>query len=337
MGLKEVNDQMDRRTWLVTGAAGFIGSHLVGHLLGENQKVVGVDNLSTGKWENLQEVLGRLTNGQQKSFSFICDDIGNVRMMERALSGVHVVLHQAAVASVPLSIEKPHYVHDTNVTGFLNILNSARNEGVRRVVYASSSAVYGDNPTAIKSEGDLGQLLSPYAVTKFVDELYAEQFHRHYKMETVGLRYFNIYGPRQDPEGAYAAVIPKWMAALSKGEPILVHGDGTTSRDFCHVDDVVAANILGATVTRQSAFGKSYNICSGEETTLSSLAEGLVGHWGKMRPQAPRPEIIYGRFRDGDIYKSCGSYKLAREELGFIPRLRLPDGLIKLFDNFSDQ
>ncbi|MBK7843547.1 MAG: NAD-dependent epimerase/dehydratase family protein [Bdellovibrionales bacterium] len=330
-------ERMDRRTWLVTGAAGFIGSHLVGRLLGENQKVVGVDNLSTGRWENLQQVLGRLTNGQQKSFSFICDDVGNVRMMERALRGVHVVLHQAAVASVPLSIENPHCVHDTNVTGFLNILNSARNEGVKRVVYASSSAVYGDNPTAIKSEGDLGQLLSPYAVTKFVDELYAAQFHRHYEMETLGLRYFNVYGPRQDPQGAYAAVIPKWIEALRKGDPILIHGDGTTTRDFCHVDDVVAANILGATVTRQSAFGKSYNICSGEETTLSSLAEGLVSLWSKRLPQAPRPEIHYGRFRDGDIYRSCGSYELARKELGFNPRLRLSDGLIGLFDNLGDQ
>lgn len=324
---------MEKKTWLVTGAAGFIGSHLVEQLLNEDQVVIGVDNMSTGKWANLESFLTGLPGERQGRFSFLCEDINNLRMMERACRGVDIVLHQAALASVPLSVQSPLTVHDTNVTGFLNILEAAKIQRVRRVVYASSSAVYGDNMERRKTEKDTGTLLSPYAVTKMTNELYAQQFCRHYQMETLGLRYFNVYGLRQDPQGAYAAVIPKWIAALENNRPIEIYGDGTTTRDFCHVSDVVAANLLAARGNQASVFGKAFNICSGEETSLADLAKLLCSLWEKKYPQKSPPEVRYSDFRSGDIHRSCGSYQLAADELGYQPSIQLRTGLASLLVN----
>lgn len=325
---------MEEGTWLVTGAAGFVGSHLVESLLKKNQRVLGLDNLSTGKWQNLESVLAQFSEEVQNRFSFICEDITQLEVTKKAMRGVRVVLHQAALASVPLSIEDPLRFHAANLTGFLNILEAARSEGVKRVVYASSSAVYGDDSSPIKTEECLGSPLSPYALTKLADEIYADQYHRHYQLETIGLRYFNIYGRRQDPNGSYAAVIPKWLKALSEGEPLTINGDGTTTRDFCHISDVVEANLLAANTTHSESFGHAYNVCSGRETNLKQLAETLCFLWQEKFPQQKVPSIQYGKFRPGDIYKSCGSTLLAESRLGFKTSMSLVEGLRDLVKNY---
>src|SRR5260221_4448151 len=248
------------RTWLVTGAAGFIGSHLVEGLLQLEQRVVGLDNLSTGNPGNLAQVEAAVTARQWRRFRFIRGDIRSPETCREACGGAEFLLHQAALGSVPASIAEPLHAHASNVTGFVNLLVSAHAAGVRRIVYASSSAAYGDDPAPLKGESVVGQPLSPYALTKYVNELYAGTFARCYGLAAVGLRYFNIFGPRQDPAGAYAAVIPAWICAMIRGEPVYINGDGETVRDFCYVSDVVQANLLAAAVEAPAAVNQSYNV-----------------------------------------------------------------------------
>ena len=283
-----------QRTWLVTGCAGFIGSHLIETLLKLNQKVVGVDNFATGHRKNLNLVRKAVGKKAWKRFHFIRGDIRKLKDCYKAFglkmpklgSGlkltanrprhtahpVDIVLHQAALGSVPRSIKDPVSTHEVNVTGFVNMLVATRDAGVRRFVYASSSSVYGDSPVLPKQEDKIGRQLSPYAVSKYTNELYAGVFGRCYGLETIGLRYFNVFGPRQDPNGPYAAVIPRWMAAISKGAPVQIYGDGKTSRDFCYVDNAVQANILAGTVQNKKALNQIYNVACGARASLNELS-----------------------------------------------------------------
>ena len=231
--------QSEQYTWLITGAAGFIGSNLLEALLQLNQKVVGLDNMSTGHQRNLDEVQSRVSPLQWQNFTFMQADICNLAECQTACAGVDYVLHQAALGSVPRSVEDPITTNDSNVNGFLNMLVAARNAKVKRFVYAASSSTYGDHPTLPKVEHQIGKPLSPYAVTKYLNELYADVFGKTYGLQSIGLRYFNVFGPRQDPDGAYAAVIPKWISNIIKGEPVYINGDGETSRDFCYIANVV--------------------------------------------------------------------------------------------------
>ena len=259
------------RQWLVTGAAGFIGSNLVEALLKLDQRVVGLDNFATGHRHNLEQVSALVTPEQWANFRFIEGDIRDVDACRAACAGADHVLHQAALGSVPRSIEDPISSNAANVTGFLNMLVAARDAGVKRFVYASSSSVYGDHPALPKVEANIGEPLSPYALTKLVNEHYARVFARCYGFATIGLRYFNIFGPRQDPNGAYAAVIPRWIAGMLRGEPIYINGDGETSRDFCFIANAVQANLLAATATEPKALDQAYNVAVSHRTTLNQL------------------------------------------------------------------
>jgi len=315
------------RRWLVTGAAGFIGSHLVQALLELDQEVVGLDNLSTGFRENLEEVIREVGERRAGRFRFLLGDIRDPEICAEACRGVDIVLHQAALGSVPRSIEDPVSSHESNVTGFLNVLVAARDAGVRRFVYASSSSVYGDEPTLPKVEGREGRPLSPYAATKLVDEIYADVFSRCYGIETVGLRYFNVFGPRQHPQGPYAAVIPRWTLALLQGEPCRIFGDGETSRDFCYVENAVQANLLAATVEDREAIGRVYNVACADTTTLNGLFSMLREEVARFRPEARRAEPIYEDFRPGDIRRSLADVSLASRLLGYEVTHRIGDGL----------
>jgi UDP-N-acetylglucosamine/UDP-N-acetylgalactosamine 4-epimerase len=314
-------------TWLVTGAAGFIGSNLVETLLQLNQRVVGLDNFSTGSQANLDEVRLLLTARQWRNFRFVSGDLGDLKLCHKVCRGVHFVLHQAALGSVPRSIEDPIATHASNITGFLNILVAARDAAVRRFVYASSSAIYGDHPGLPKVEDRIGAPLSPYAVTKYVNELYAAVFDRCYATETIGLRYFNVFGPRQDPDGPYAAVIPKWIAAMIQNQPVRIHGDGKTSRDFCYVANAVQANLLAATTTRPNAAGQIYNVALHERTSLNSLfallRDRLAPHYPHLRSFKP----IHGDFRAGDVRHSLANISKASRRLGYKPTHRIDQGL----------
>jgi UDP-N-acetylglucosamine 4-epimerase len=307
------------RTWLVTGAAGFIGSHLVDHLLELGQRVVGIDNFVTGTRANLQAV----ADGRA-GFRFVEGDINDLALMQHCCVDVDIILHQAALGSVPRSLNDPLATHRANVDGFLVTLAAARAAGVQRVVYASSSSVYGDAQDLPKREDCTGRPLSPYAATKAINELYAEVFGRCFGASCIGLRYFNVFGPRQDPNGPYAAVIPKWIARLSKEEPCQIFGDGETSRDFCYVDNAVQANILAA-VADHSAAGRSYNVACGDRTSLRALyaliREGLIA----LEPDQHRRarlaalEPIFEPTRDGDVQHSLADIGMARGNLGYEP------------------
>jgi len=259
------------KIWLVTGVAGFIGSNLLEALLKLDQRVIGLDNLSTGNKANLDEVRGLASPAKWEQFRFAEVDITDLASCQIACAGVDFVLHQAALGSVPRSVEDPLTCHQSNVTGFLNMLLAARDAKVKRFVFASSSAVYGDDPELPKVEEKIGKPLSPYAASKAIDEVYADAFANAYQFGSIALRYFNVFGPRQDPEGAYAAVIPKWIAALLKRERVQINGDGETSRDFCFIENVVQANLLAATATKPEAVNQVYNIALGERTTLNEL------------------------------------------------------------------
>jgi UDP-N-acetylglucosamine 4-epimerase len=330
------------RTWLVTGAAGFIGSHLVEALLHLGQRVVGLDNLATGKRENLAEVM---STGHDRggSFVFVEADIQDRVAIDRALTAtlgpVDIVLHQAALGSVPRSIKDPLNTHRTNVDGFLTVLIAARDAAISRFVYASSSSVYGDHPALPKKEDLIGQVLSPYAATKRINEIYAHSFQKSYGLECIGLRYFNVFGPRQDKDGAYAAVIPTWVGRLLRSERCVIHGDGRTSRDFCFVQNVVQANIL-ASLSPSSSTDKTYNIACGRQTTLntlfSTIRDGLAAleptETGDHRAAARRQALLsqtpdYGPSRTGDVQHSLADISLAREHLGFAPTHDLAAGL----------
>ncbi|HEV2209063.1 MAG TPA: SDR family oxidoreductase [Verrucomicrobiae bacterium] len=320
------------RRWLVTGAAGFIGSNLVEVLLKLDQRVVGLDNFSTGYHRNLKEVQARLTPAQWQRFHLITGDIGDLPTCRRACDRVDYVLHQAALGSVPASMTDPLGCHRSNVTGFLNMLVAARDARARRLVYASSSAVYGDAPGLPKVENNLGRVLSPYAASKAMDELYADVFGRAYGFESIGLRYFNVFGPRQDPAGAYAAVIPKWIDALLAGERVRINGDGRTTRDFCYIENVVQANLLAATTPRPEAVNQVYNIAFGRRTTLNSLLKMLRGALATTGTVLGAQAPVFGPFRAGDVRHSLADIGKAKRLLGYEPTHSIEAGLALAMD-----
>ncbi len=313
--------------WLVTGAAGFIGSHLVEQLLIAGQRVVGLDNFVTGKRENLEDAVRRAGGNASSRFSFLEADVSVLEDCRRACDGVDYVLHQAALGSVPRSIKDPLASHRANVDGFINMLVAARDAKARRFVYASSSSVYGDDPTLPKVEGNTGQVLSPYAATKKVNEIYASVFERTYGLQTVGLRYFNVFGPRQDPNGPYAAVIPRWMALLFSGHPVELNGDGTTSRDFCFVLNAVQANLRAALAPGKGVSDTVYNVAVGSRTSLAQLYALIRAKVAKTRPEVARLEPTFLPFRAGDIKDSQADISLARERLGYAPSHTIDEGL----------
>jgi len=314
-------------TWLITGVAGFIGSNLLETLLKLDQKVVGLDNFSTGFQHNLDEVKSLVTSDQWRNFTFIEGDIRSPEDCARACSHADYVLHQAALGSVPRSVEDPALTNENNITGFLNMLIAARDAGVKRFVYAASSSTYGDHPGLPKVEDRIGNPLSPYAVTKLVNELYAQVFARTYDFRTIGLRYFNIFGRRQDPDGAYAAVIPKWFAALIKGDTLYINGDGSTSRDFCYIDNCVQANLLAATTDNEAAVDQVYNVAYGERTSLNELFRLIRDRVCPAYPAAAEVEPVYRDFRVGDVLHSLADIGKARDLLGYAPKYSITQGL----------
>ena len=317
----------DMRAWLITGVAGFIGSNLLEALLKCDQRVVGLDNYSTGQEENLRQVEQSVRADQWKRFSMIRGDICDLKTCQVATRGVDYVLHQAALGSVPRSIEAPLNSHASNVTGFLNMLIAARDCRVKRFVYASSSSVYGDEARLPKVEEHVGCPLSPYAATKVSNETYARAFARSYGIEAIGLRYFNVFGPRQDPNGPYAAVIPKWIQAMIANEPLYINGDGETSRDFCYVANVVQANVRAATTGNPEAVNQVYNVAVGERTTLNQLFCELKNRLLPQFPHLTRLKPVYREFRAGDVRHSHADISKARKLLGYEPTHRLSDGL----------
>lgn len=317
------------RTWLVTGVAGFIGSNILETLLDLDQVVVGLDNFSTGYQHNLEEVQGLVSEQQWEQFTFIKGDIRDIETCRKVCSNVDFVLHQAALGSVPRSIEDPVNTNENNISGFLNMLVAAWDEGVKRFVYAASSSTYGDHPDLPKVEDKIGKPLSPYAVTKLVNELYADVFARVYNFKTIGLRYFNIFGQRQDPNGAYAAVIPKWFAGLIKNEEIFINGDGETSRDFCFIENAVQANLLAAFASKEEALNQVYNIAFGERTTLNELFSLIKQRVVASNPAARDLEPTYRDFRPGDVRHSLADISKARDLLGYHPEFSVKDGLNK--------
>lgn len=318
--------------WLVTGVAGFIGSNLLETLLQLDQHVVGLDNFSTGFQYNLDEVCNAVTSEQWQRFQFINGDIRNPDDCQTGCSRVDYVLHQAALGSVPRSIEDPVTTNANNISGFLNMLVAAQDAGVRRFVYAASSSTYGDHPDLPKVEDRIGNPLSPYAVTKLVNELYAGVFAGTYGFKPIGLRYFNIFGKRQDPDGAYAAVIPKWFAGLLKGETVYINGDGETSRDFCFIENCVQANILAATAEKSEAANQVYNVAFGERTTLNQLYRLIQERVAVKKPEAASAEPVYRDFRAGDVRHSLADISKARELLGYVPESSVRQGLDKAAD-----
>ncbi len=315
------------RSWLITGAAGFIGSNLLEALLKLDQTVVGLDDLSTGRASNLAEVQTLVSAAQWRRFTFIEGDVVNAETCRRACEGADYVLHQAALGSVPRSIVEPLASHECNVTGFLNMLIAARDQRVKRFVYASSSAVYGDDQELPKMENKIGRPLSPYAATKLINEVYADAFAASYQTESIGLRYFNVFGPRQDPNGAYAAVIPKWIDSLLAGQPVVINGDGQTSRDFCFAANVVQANLLAATTPNPAAVNHAYNIGVGKRTTLNELFLALDSKLRQRDPSLPKLQPVYKEFRSGDVLHSLADISKARRLLGFEPEYLLDGGL----------
>jgi UDP-N-acetylglucosamine/UDP-N-acetylgalactosamine 4-epimerase len=315
------------RTWLVTGVAGFIGSNLLEALLKLDQRVIGLDNYSTGKEKNLEEVRGLVSAAQWGRFRFLQGDIGELSACHEACAGADFVLHEAALGSVPLSMTDPLKAHHSNVTGFLNMLLAARDAKVKRFVYASSSAVYGNMQELPSLESRVGRPLSPYAATKAINEVYAQGFAEAYGLPTLGLRYFNVFGPRQDPEGAYAAVIPQWIAALLKRQPVHINGDGETSRDFCFVANVVQANLLAATTATAGAVNEVCNVALGQRTTLNELFYLLQNALRAKDASLPEQKPIYRDFRPGDVRHSVADIGKAQRLLGFAPSHGIKAGL----------
>ena len=315
------------KKWLITGVAGFIGSNLLETLLSLGQRVVGLDNFSTGFQHNLDEVQGLVTLEQWQRFTCIKGDIRDLETCTQACAGVDYVLHQAALGSVPRSIEDPILTNENNLTGFLNMLVAARDAQVTRFVYAASSSTYGDHPGLPKVEDAIGRPLSPYAVTKYVNELYADVFARTYGFKTIGLRYFNIFGRRQDPNGAYAAVMPKWFSGLIKGEEIFINGDGETSRDFCYIDNCVQANILAACAENEDALNQVYNVAFGERTTLNELFTMIKERVADVHPEVKSINPTYRDFRAGDVRHSLADISKSETLLGYKPEFSVKAGL----------
>ena len=319
--------QAEPKTWLITGVAGFIGSNLLEHLLRLDQRIIGLDNFSTGKRSNLDEVRNSVTVSQWQRFRFVEGDIRNLTVCQEVCKGVDYILHEAALGSVPRSIADPISSNESNVTGFLNMLVAARDGGVKRFVYAASSSTYGDHPALPKREDFIGKPLSPYAVTKYVNELYADVFARTYGVQTVGLRYFNVFGPRQDPEGAYAAVIPCWIRALIKGETVSINGSGETSRDFCFVENVIQMNLLAATTTEPAAVNQVYNTAVNAHTSLNELYSMLHTRLVPKYPHIQGYKPVYRDFRKGDVLHSQADISKAANLLGYAPTHAIDAGL----------
>ncbi len=320
------------RTWLVTGVAGFIGSNLLEALLRLGQRVVGLDNFATGHRRNLAEVEAAVGAAAWSAFRFIEGDIRSPETCREACTGVDVVLHQAALGSVPRSIAQPLESHATNVTGFLNMLVAARDAKVGRFVYAASSAAYGDHPGLPKVEDLIGRPLSPYGAGKHMNELYADTFARCYGLASIGLRYFNVFGARQDPQGAYAAVIPAWLAAMLRGETVYINGDGETSRDFCYIANVVQANLLAASVEGAAAVNQVYNIAVGGQTTLAELFELLRSALARRDASIAIAPPVHRDFRAGDVRASLADIGKAKALLGFRPTHDLREGVEQAID-----
>lgn len=320
------------KNFLITGVAGFIGSNLLETLLKQNQTVVGLDDFSTGHQKNLEEVRRLVSSEQWTRFHMIEGNIRRFEDCKTACDGVDVVLHQAALGSVPRSIEDPINTNANNIDGFLNMLVAARDAKVKRFVYAASSSTYGDHHDLPKVEDKTGRPLSPYAVTKVVNELYADVFSKTYGMECIGLRYFNVFGRRQDPAGAYAAVIPKWTAALIKGEPVYINGDGETSRDFCYIDNAVQANLLAATTKNPDAVNQVYNVAVGDRTTLNALYGEIQQQLFSRYPHLAYAKPTYRNFRPGDVRHSLADISKAVNLMGYAPTHRLREGLAEAVD-----
>jgi UDP-N-acetylglucosamine 4-epimerase len=330
----ELKDHLkeNQYTWLITGVAGFIGSNLLETLLRLNQKVVGLDNFSTGYQHNIDKALNDAKCTDSDNFTLINGDICNLDDCKKACSGINYVLHQAALGSVPRSIEDPILTNENNIDGFLNMLVAARDAQVDRFVYAASSSTYGDHPELPKQEDKIGKPLSPYAVTKYVNELYADVFSRTYGFHTIGLRYFNIFGKRQDPEGAYAAVIPKWVAAIMNEEDVYINGDGKTSRDFCYIDNTVQMNLLSATSTDEEALNQVYNVALNARTDLNELFDLIQQRVKEHLPELVEKSPKYRDFRAGDVRHSQADISKAQHLLGYSPTHSIDKGLDEAMD-----
>lgn len=326
---KEVLNEIQQApaTWLITGVAGFIGSNLLETLLGHGQRVVGLDNFATGHHYNLDKVRAAVSADQWARFTFLEGDIRELKDCQRACAGADYVLHQAALGSVPRSLEDPITTNAVNISGFLNMLVAARDAGVKRFVYAASSSTYGDHPGLPKVEDQIGKPLSPYAVTKYVNELYADVFASAYGLQSIGLRYFNVFGPRQDPHGAYAAVIPKWVDAMIENHPIHINGDGETSRDFCFVANAVQANLLAATTENPDAVKQVYNVAVGERTTLNQLFTLIKTELRHNGVSKTIPPAIHRDFRKGDVRHSLADISKASRLLGYAPTHTIQQGM----------
>lgn len=323
------------RSWLVTGAAGFIGSNLVEALLKAGQKVTGLDNFSTGHQKNLDMAREAVGEAAWRNFSLLREDIRSLESCKKACHKVDHVLHQAALGSVPRSLEDPLLTNASNVDGFLNMLVAARDADIRSFVYAASSSTYGDEPHLPKVEDRIGKPLSPYAVTKYVNELYAEVFAASYGFRGIGLRYFNIFGQRQDPEGAYAAVIPQWFAGILRGKDVFINGDGETSRDFCYIENCVQANLLAACSENDAAWNQVYNVAFGQRTTLNELFALIRDEAARYRPEAASARPLYRGFRAGDVRHSLADIGKAQRLLGYAPEYDVRKGLREAGDWYA--
>ena len=325
----------EQKTWLITGVAGFIGSNLLETLLQLDQRIIGLDNFSTGHETNLKKVSSLVSDAQWRNFTFMEGDICNYETCIKATTNVEYVLHQAALGSVPRSVADPILTNNVNISGFLNMLTAAKNSQVKSFVYAASSSTYGDHPDLPKVESNIGNPLSPYGLTKLVNELYADVFHKIYGFRSIGLRYFNVFGKRQDPNGAYAAVIPKWISLMIQNEEIIINGDGSTSRDFCYIDNAVQANILSA-LADSSAFNNIYNVAVGDRTSLNKLVELL-------RSSLMTNNIDYKKqahltdFREGDVKHSLADITKAKKNLGYDPEFTVEKGLHQTVMSYINQ
>ena len=325
----------EQKTWLITGVAGFIGSNLLETLLQLDQRIIGLDNFSTGHEANLKKVSSLVSDAQWKNFTFMEGDICDYETCIKATTNVEYVLHQAALGSVPRSVADPILTNNVNISGFLNMLTAAKNSEVKSFVYAASSSTYGDHPDLPKVESNIGNPLSPYGLTKLVNELYADVFHKIYGFRSIGLRYFNVFGKRQDPNGAYAAVIPKWISLMIKNKEIIINGDGSTSRDFCYIDNAVQANILSA-LADSSAFNNIYNVAVGDRTSLNKLVDLL-------RSSLMANNIDYKKqphltdFREGDVKHSMADITKAKKNLGYDPEFTVEKGLHQTVMSYINQ
>lgn len=330
MQVEQMNYNLDKqpaKRWLITGVAGFIGSNLLETLLRHGQEVVGVDNFLTGRAVNLEQVKDLVGPSAWGRFTFVNGDICDLSTCRQVCEQIDVILHQAALGSVPRSIADPLASHANNVNGILNLLIAAKDAKVARFVYASSSSVYGDHAGLPKFEDLIGDCLSPYAVTKRIAELYAGVFARNYGIETIGLRYFNVFGARQDPDGAYAAVIPKWITAMLSGQPVIINGDGETSRDFCYIANVVQANLLAGTTSNRAALNQVYNVAVGGRATLNELHNLIRERLARLEPELEIQDPVYHDFRAGDIRHSNADIAKAHDLLGYTPTHNLEQGM----------